>query len=102
MSPPLAQCAARMAPKFSRCLTSFLSLLIVDMAQCRILLYPPGTILAIGYLIYGWTVQYHQHWIAPAVGLVFIGAGMITFTLPCILYTIDAFTLHAASALAAM
>ena len=68
----------------------------------RILIFPTGIVLAVGYLIYGWTAQYHQFWLAPCIGLVLIGGGMIGFFAPSQIYIIDAFTLHAASALAAV
>ena len=52
--------------------------------------------------IYGWTAEYHRFWLAPCIGLVLIGGGMIGFFAPSQIYVIDAFTLHAASALAAV
>ncbi|TFY63511.1 hypothetical protein EVJ58_g3220 [Rhodofomes roseus] len=62
----------------------------------------PGTILLpIGLFITGWTAQNHTHWIAPDIGIALVGAGII-LNFQCIqTYIIDAFTLHAASALAA-
>ncbi|KAF9221257.1 MFS general substrate transporter [Gyrodon lividus] len=63
----------------------------------------PGTfLLPIGCLITGWTVQAHTHWIAPDIGIALVGAGTI-LNFQCIqTYVVDAFTLHAASALAAV
>ncbi|KII86228.1 hypothetical protein PLICRDRAFT_114364 [Plicaturopsis crispa FD-325 SS-3] len=63
----------------------------------------PGTLcLPIGLLIAGWAVEARTHWIVPDIGIAFIGAGNI-LTFQCIQsYVIDAFTLHAASALAAV
>ncbi|KAH9936238.1 MFS polyamine transporter [Fomitopsis serialis] len=63
----------------------------------------PGTLLLpIGLLITGWTAQAHTHWIGPDIGIFLVGAGtMLNFQ--CIqTYVIDAFTLYAASALAAV
>jgi len=63
----------------------------------------PGTILLpTGMLITGWAAQKRDFWLAPDVGLAFVGAGT-TMTFQNIqTYVIDAFTLHTASALAAV
>ncbi|PCH40176.1 MFS polyamine transporter [Wolfiporia cocos MD-104 SS10] len=63
----------------------------------------PGTIvLPIGLLITGWTAAAKTHWIGPDIGIALVGAGTI-LNFQCIqTYVIDAFTLHAASALAAV
>lgn len=66
------------------------------------MLYPTGVVLAAGYLIYGWTADQHVFWLAPCIGLVLIGGGMIGFFAPSQIYIIDCFDLHAASALAAV
>jgi hypothetical protein len=63
----------------------------------------PGSIfLPAGILITGWCVEYKTHWIGPDVGLALVGAGMILIFQSITTYVIDAFTLHAASALAAV
>ncbi|KZT11969.1 MFS polyamine transporter [Laetiporus sulphureus 93-53] len=63
----------------------------------------PGTIaLPIGLFITGWTATAHTHWIGPDIGIAFVGAGMILNFQSIQTYVIDAFTLHAASALAAV
>jgi hypothetical protein len=63
----------------------------------------PGSIfLPAGILITGWCVEYRTHWIGPDVGLALVGAGMILIFQSITTYVIDAFTLHAASALAAV
>ena len=63
----------------------------------------PGSIfLPIGLLITGWTARADVHWIAPDIGMALIGAGMILNFQSIQVYVIDAFTLHAASALAAV
>ncbi|KAF8498757.1 MFS polyamine transporter [Russula emetica] len=62
----------------------------------------PGTIfLPIGLLITGWTTQNHVFWLVPDIGIAFVGAGSIVAVQSIQAYLIDAFTLHAASALAA-
>ncbi|KAF8553172.1 MFS general substrate transporter [Imleria badia] len=59
-------------------------------------------VLPIGLLITGWTVQAHTHWIAPDIGIALFGAGII-LNFQCIqTYLVDAFTLYAASAMAAV
>ncbi|KAF8836362.1 MFS polyamine transporter [Paxillus ammoniavirescens] len=57
--------------------------------------------LPIGCLVTGWSVQAHTHWIAADIGIALVGGGIIV-NFQCIqTYIVDAFTLHAASALAA-
>lgn len=56
---------------------------------------------AVGLLIYGWTAEYHTHWIGPNIGAFILAFGMIS-TFQCIqTYTVDTYTLYAASALSA-
>ncbi|KIM73432.1 hypothetical protein PILCRDRAFT_829167 [Piloderma croceum F 1598] len=63
----------------------------------------PGTIcLPIGLLITGWSVQKRVFWLVPDIGNVLVGAGIILNFQSMQSYVIDAFTLHAASALAAV
>lgn len=81
----------------------------------------PGSIfLPIGLFITGWTAQAHTHWIGPDIvrilsfplhchnntdplqGIACVGAGVILNFQSIQTYVIDAFTLHAASALAAV
>ncbi|EPQ50360.1 MFS polyamine transporter [Gloeophyllum trabeum ATCC 11539] len=63
----------------------------------------PGTILLpAGLFIAGWTARRDIHWIVPDIGIAFIGAGQILNFQSIQTYVIDAFTLHAASALAAV
>ncbi|KAG2356048.1 hypothetical protein BDR07DRAFT_1301433 [Suillus spraguei] len=63
----------------------------------------PGSVLVpIGCLIVGWTSEIHTHWIAPDIGIALVGGGII-LSIQCIqTYIVDCFTLHAASALAAI
>ena len=62
---------------------------------------PGGAMIPIGLLIYGWTAQYHVHWIVPLIGTFLIGFGMITVFTPVGTYLVDAFPEYAASATAA-
>ncbi|KAL1733727.1 major facilitator superfamily domain-containing protein [Schizophyllum commune] len=63
----------------------------------------PGTILLpAGLIVTGWAAQKGVHWIVVDIGLFLVGGGMI-LNFQCIqTYVIDAFTLHAASGLAAV
>ncbi|KAI5825467.1 MFS general substrate transporter [Schizophyllum commune Tattone D] len=63
----------------------------------------PGTILLpAGLIVTGWAAQKAVHWIVVDIGLFLVGGGMI-LNFQCIqTYVIDAFTLHAASGLAAV
>ncbi|KAI0059359.1 MFS polyamine transporter [Artomyces pyxidatus] len=61
----------------------------------------PGTILLpIGLFLTGWTARSEIHWIVPDIGISFVGAGIILTFQSIQTYVIDAFTMHAASALA--
>ncbi|OJA20119.1 hypothetical protein AZE42_04090 [Rhizopogon vesiculosus] len=63
----------------------------------------PGTVLLpIGCLITGWSSQAHTHWIVPDIGIALAGAGLILSFQSIMAYVVDTFTLHAASALAAI
>ncbi|KAK7698132.1 hypothetical protein SLS64_012807 [Diaporthe eres] len=54
-----------------------------------------------GFFLYGWTAQYHVHWIVPIIGTGIIGMGNIIIFMSLQLYLVDAFTVFAASSLAA-
>ncbi|KAF8960753.1 MFS polyamine transporter [Flammula alnicola] len=63
----------------------------------------PGTILLpFGLLLSGWSAEAKLHWIATDVGIACVGAGLILVFQSMQTYVVDAFTLHAASALAAV
>lgn len=63
----------------------------------------PGTIfLPVGLFLTGWTARSDVHWIVPDIGIAFVGAGTILNFQSIQTYVIDTFTLHAASALAAV
>ncbi|KAI0072848.1 MFS polyamine transporter [Panus rudis PR-1116 ss-1] len=56
----------------------------------------------IGLLMVGWGAQEHVHWIVPDIGFALVGAGSIGAFQGVQMYIIDAFTIYAASALAAV
>ena len=58
--------------------------------------------LPLGLLIYGWTAELRIHWIVPIFGTVLIGAGQLLLFMVLQMYLIDAFTVYAASAVAAI
>ncbi|KII94376.1 hypothetical protein PLICRDRAFT_36640 [Plicaturopsis crispa FD-325 SS-3] len=63
----------------------------------------PGSIfLPAGLFILGWGARANVHWIVPDIGMALIGAGVILNFQAIQTYVIDTFTLHAASALAAV
>jgi multidrug resistance protein len=62
----------------------------------------PGAIgLPIGVFVYGWTTNFAVHWIVPIIATAFIGLGNLTAMMTIQTYLVDAFTIHAASAIAA-
>ena len=69
--------------------------------EFRISLMVPGSILMpIGIFLYGWSAQYHTHWIVPNIGAFLFGGGVV-MGFQCIqTYLIDAYTMFAASAIA--
>ena len=63
----------------------------------------PGTIfLPVGLFIFGWCAEKKVQWVATDIGLAFVGAGIVLNFQTIQTYVIDAFTLHAASAVAAV
>jgi MFS family permease len=60
-----------------------------------------STLLPIGLFWYGWSTKAHTHWIVPIIGTVFVGIGISYVFLPVQMYLIDAYTIYAASAIAA-
>lgn len=62
----------------------------------------PGTLaVPIGLLWYGWSAEAKIHWIMPIVGTGWVGLGLIGIFMPIQTYMVDAFTIYAASAIAA-
>ncbi|KAJ8082377.1 hypothetical protein PM082_008232 [Marasmius tenuissimus] len=58
--------------------------------------------LPIGLFLAGWAAEAELHWVVVDIGLVFIGAGVILNFQAMQTYVVDCFTLHAASAMAAV
>ncbi|RAK96483.1 MFS general substrate transporter [Aspergillus ibericus CBS 121593] len=58
-------------------------------------------IVPIGLVIFGWTAEYHVHWIVTLLGAGILGLGMVTAYICVQSYLVDAFEEYAASALAA-
>jgi MFS family permease len=64
-------------------------------------LIPGSLIIPIGLFLYGWSAEKHVHWIVPIIGTLFVGFGLLATFMPIQTYLVDAFTIHAASAIAA-
>jgi MFS family permease len=60
-----------------------------------------GPLIAAGLFWYGWSYQARTHWIVPIIGSALVGFGNMCFFMPVMGYLVDAFTIYAASALAA-
>lgn len=65
------------------------------------LVIPTYALIPIGLFIYGWTTHYKVHWMVPILATVLIGIGNMAVFMGISLYLIDAFSVYAASALAA-
>ncbi|KAI9640355.1 hypothetical protein NHQ30_011100 [Ciborinia camelliae] len=65
------------------------------------LLVPGSFLIPIGLLLYGWTAKYKVHWIVPILSTTITGVGNIFVFMGISMYLVDAFTIYAASALAA-
>ena len=64
-------------------------------------LIPGSLLIPLGLLWYGWTVEKDEHWILPILGTMFVGLGLMATFMPINVYLVDAYTIYAASALAA-
>ncbi|KAF8178937.1 MFS polyamine transporter [Pholiota molesta] len=63
----------------------------------------PGTfLLPFGIFLAGWSAQRGWHWVVTDIGIACVGAGLILVFQSTQTYVVDTFTLHAASALAAV
>ncbi|MCJ1317415.1 hypothetical protein MMC15_002739 [Xylographa vitiligo] len=62
---------------------------------------PGAFFVPVGLFIYGWTAEKQVFWFVPIFGSSLVGLGLLATFLPIQTYLIDAFTIHAASALAA-
>ncbi|CEJ60542.1 Putative Synaptic vesicle transporter SVOP [Penicillium brasilianum] len=58
--------------------------------------------LPISFFWYGWTVDQDVHWIAPIIGMMPFGVGMMGVYLPIQTYVIDSYQAYAASANASL
>ncbi|KAI5848516.1 benomyl/methotrexate resistance protein [Morchella snyderi] len=57
--------------------------------------------IPVGLFWYGWAAQAETHWIVPIIGTTFVGIGILSTFMCVTTYLVDAFTVYAASALAA-
>ena len=64
-------------------------------------LIPACLFIPIGLFWYGWSVEKEIHWIMGIIGTLWVGFGMLATFMPIQTYLVDAFTIHAASAIAA-
>lgn len=55
-------------------------------------------LLPIGFFWYGWSLEYHTHWIIPILGSSVIAIGILFGYLPVQMYLVDTYTIYAASA----
>ncbi|GME39463.1 Major facilitator superfamily protein [Neofusicoccum parvum] len=62
---------------------------------------PAALCIPVGLFIYGWTTEKHTHWIVPMLGTLIVGVGLLSCMLCIQTYLVDAFTIHASSAMAA-
>jgi multidrug resistance protein len=70
--------------------------------EYRLPMLQPFAILVVGGLfLYGWTAEYKVHWIVPILGTGIVGACMMVAMMCIQTYLVDAFTIYAASAIAA-
>ncbi|KAI9748582.1 MAG: hypothetical protein M4579_007182 [Chaenotheca gracillima] len=70
--------------------------------ELRVPLMLPGAIfIPAGLFIYGWSAQYHTHWIVPNIGVAIFGAGTQVSTQCMTSYIVDAYPHYTASAIAA-
>lgn len=58
-------------------------------------------LLPISFFIYGWTAEYHTHWVVPLFGTLLLGIAMNIAFMAIGTYLVDTFQLYAASAMAA-
>lgn len=71
-------------------------------AEYRMLPMIPGSaLIPIGLFLYGWSAYYSVQYVVPILGTCILGIGNLAVFMSINLYLIDAFTIYAASALAA-
>ncbi|KIM94619.1 hypothetical protein OIDMADRAFT_45586 [Oidiodendron maius Zn] len=66
-----------------------------------VLTIPSGVVLPVGLFLYGWTTQYHIHWIVPMIGVVILSFGLMGIMFCSQNYLIDSYLRYAASVTAA-
>ncbi|GAB1206156.1 hypothetical protein APSETT445_004838 [Aspergillus pseudonomiae] len=62
------------------------------------LMLPGGLLVPIGLFIYGWSAEYHTHWIIPNIGAAIFAIGLIISFQCAQTYVVDAYSRYAASA----
>ena len=60
-----------------------------------------GNLIPTGLFLYGWTARYHVYFIVPMIGTATLGSGFFDTTIPLSAYLVDAYGVHAASAIGA-
>ena len=65
------------------------------------IIFPAALAIPAGLFIYGWGADKGVHWIVPEIGTACTGFGMIGIVMCIQTYLVDAFTIHAASVIAA-
>lgn len=63
---------------------------------------PGMVLLPVALFLYGWTLQYKVHWMAPTVATALAGFSLSTATIPVMNYLVDIFGDFSASAIAAV
>ncbi|KAL2265966.1 hypothetical protein VTJ83DRAFT_5318 [Remersonia thermophila] len=63
---------------------------------------PAGVTIPIGLFIYGWTIHYRVHWIAPMIGVVIFAFGLMGVMMCIQNYLLDVYPRAAASVTAAL
>lgn len=63
-------------------------------------LFAAAIILPVGFLIYGWALNFRVHYIVPLIGTTVAGFSMTLSTLPIETYVVDVYKIHGASAIA--
>ncbi|MCJ1477603.1 hypothetical protein MMC13_006276 [Lambiella insularis] len=58
-------------------------------------------LIAIAFFWYGWSAQAKVHWVVPIIGTAFFGIGLIPAFMSINLFLVEAYGMHAASAIAA-
>jgi multidrug resistance protein len=64
-------------------------------------LIPGSLVIPIGLFWYGWSADKGIHWIMPIIGTSLVGLGLLATFMPIQTYLVDAYHIHAASAIAA-